>query len=362
MTTSRPDEAAVEFPATPKSAHDATRRIAQIQTFVVAGGILLAVLWLFSDVLILLFAAVLLSCQLTGASRLAERYLRIPYTVALALIVVIGALLVAALIYWAGPRLTGEFSNVYDDVKQQLVQLWTHFGQSDWVQQVRDRAWAYIHNKGGNLAGTAASFVTSTIGNLGSVALILVGAIYLAIAPATYTNGTLRLMPRPWRERAGSILQEEASTLRRWFIGQLVDMAAIGAMATLGLWLLGVPLYLTLGCIAAVCNFVPYLGALAGSLPAVVVALGQSPHQAAWVAILFLVVQAIEGNLISPLISRRTVDLPPVLTLFAQTVFGSLFGPVGLILATPMIAAIMVLVRTIYIEDVLGDTDDAEAA
>ena len=341
------------------SAADATWRIAQLQTLAVVGGIAVAFLWLFSDVLLLLFAATLLACQLSGISRAAAHRSRLPYAATMALIVVFGVSLVAALIYWVGPRLAAEFLNVYDDVKQQLLELWTRFGHADLIQRVVDRFWAYIHNRDGNLAGTAASFVTSTIGNLGSVALIVVGAIYLAIAPATYVDGTLRLMPKDWRVRAGAILQEESRTLRRWFVGQLVDMAAIGAMATLGLWLLGVPLYLTLGVIAALCNFVPYIGALAGSLPAIVVALGRSPQQAISVALLFGVVQAIEGNLVSPLISRRTVDLPPVLTLFAQTVLGSLFGPFGLILATPIIAAIMVLVRTIYIEGMLGDTDDA---
>ena len=102
----------------------------------------------------------------------------------------------------------------------------------------------------------------------------------------------------------------------------------------------------------------PYIGALAGAVPAVLIALGEGPMQALSVAGLFLVVQTLEGNVIAPVVQRRTVELPPVLTIFSQTVLGALFGPLGLILATPMTAAAMVLVRKIYIEDMLGDREE----
>jgi Predicted permease len=134
-------------------------------------------------------------------------------------------------------------------------------------------------------------------------------------------------------------------------------MVAIGIMTSAGLWFLGVPLFATLGLIAALCNFVPYIGAIGGSIPAIIVALSQSPQTALWVALLFIAVQTLEGNLISPLISRRTVDLPPVLTLFSQTVLGTLFGPLGLVLATPITAATLLLVRMVYVEAILDDTD-----
>ena len=132
--------------------------------------------------------------------------------------------------------------------------------------------------------------------------------------------------------------------------------------SSVGLWLLDVPLYATLGLITGLFNFVPYIGALAGSIPAIVIGLSISPYLAIYVSMLFLVVQAIEENLISPLISRRTVDLPPVLTLLSQTVLGTLFGHLGLILATPMTAAILTFSKLAYIEGVLGDHPPEDAA
>ena len=132
-------------------------------------------------------------------------------------------------------------------------------------------------------------------------------------------------------------------------------MAAIGVLIGIGLLFLGVKLSLTLALIAAVFNFVPYIGALAGAVPAVLVALSDSPETALWVAALFAVVQTLEGNLIGPLIQKRTVALPPLVTLLSQTVLGTLFGPMGLILATPITAGALVLVRMVYQQKILGD-------
>ncbi len=149
--------------------------------------------------------------------------------------------------------------------------------------------------------------------------------------------------------------------LQLWFLGQLVDMLVVAVLVGAGLYLLDVPLTLTLALFAGLLNFVPFLGALAGAVPAVLMALGQSPDQALWVAGLFIAVQTLEGNVIAPLIQRRTVSLPPALTLFSQTVLGTLFGPLGLILATPVMAAAMVSVRMAYIESVL-ERPDGESA
>ncbi|MBV8914390.1 MAG: AI-2E family transporter, partial [Acetobacteraceae bacterium] len=113
-----------------------------------------------------------------------------------------------------------------------------------------------------------------------------------------------------------------------------------------------------LALIAALLNFVPFVGAISGAVPAVLVALGQGNGPAIEVGALFVAVQALEGNVIAPVVQHRTVELPPLVTILAQTVFGTLFGIGGLVLATPIAAALLVLVRMIYVEDVLGDRAD----
>ena len=182
-------------------------------------------------------------------------------------------------------------------------------------------------------------------------------AAFLATSPQMYLTGGLRLLPIDWRPRGKEVAHQIGRTLQLWFLGQLIDMIIVGILIGAGLFLRGVPLALTLALIAAVLNFVPYVGALAGAVPAIVVAFSQSPTVALWVDLLFLSVQILEGNVIAPLIQKRTISLPPALTILCQTILGTLFGLLGLILATPLIAMMKTAVRLIYVEDMLENKD-----
>ena len=287
--------------------------------------------------------------------------LGLPYGVCLARAVIAIAAAVAGFAYWRGPAVVAEVREVAADVHAQFDGLWRRIGDDGWPHRAELRLDHYLETKDGSLAGDAAGLVTSTIGNAGSVLLIVVAGIYLAAQPAVYVDGVVRLLPHRWRVRGADLLAREARALRSWFVGQLADMAFIGVLTTLGLWLLGVPLFPTLGLIAGLFNFVPYIGALAGSVPAIVIAFGVSPHLAITVAALFVVVQLLEGNLVPPLIAKRTVDLPPVLALLSQTVLGTLFRPFGLILATPVTAALVTLGKVAYVEEALEDHPSRDA-
>jgi predicted PurR-regulated permease PerM len=193
--------------------------------------------------------------------------------------------------------------------------------------------------------------------------IILVTGIYFAAAPRTYANGIIALVPIARRPRARQVLVELGDTMRGWLFGQMLDMAIVAALIGIGLTLLGVPLALPLAVVAGLFNFVPYVGAIAGAVPAVLIAFGQNPSDALWVALLFIGVQTLEGYFIMPQIQQRTVHLPPALAILSQTALGTLFGAFGLILATPAAAAGLVAVRMIYVEDILGDhtADRSEA-
>ena len=135
-------------------------------------------------------------------------------------------------------------------------------------------------------------------------------------------------------------------------------MAAVAVLSGVGLWLIGVPLALALGLIAGLLDFIPYVGPWLGAAPAVLLALAEGPAEAVWTAILFLVIQQVEGNVLMPVIQKRASALPPVLTILAVVAFGVLFGFMGVFLATPLLLVLIILVRMIYVEDVLGDRSD----
>ena len=182
---------------------------------------------------------------------------------------------------------------------------------------------------------------------LGTAILLTAAALYFAANPQPYVTGPLRLVPERHRRHTRDILGTVGHTLQFWLAGQLVDMLVVGIVTGIGLVLLGIRLPFILGVIAGLLNFVPYVGAIGGAVPAILVALSESPHQALFVAALFFIVQALEGNVLSPIIQRHAVDLPPAVTILAQTAFGALFGMPGIILATPIAAAILAALREV---------------
>ena len=334
----------------------ATERLANTLGLVFGTVVVVAVVWALADVVLLIFAAALLACLLRGAADwLAERVGGKPGLWLTAIILAIVAT-IGLTLWLRGPVIAEEVKLVYGQLSEQMKSLWDRLGSVEWLQPVVQRVQDFINEGMTRIAGIAAGVGTRTLGGIGSLIVMLVSGIYFAIDPGLYVKGTVRLMPQRWRLHALEAMREIATTLRWWFIGQFVDMVAIGLLTGIGLYCLGVKLAFTLAVIAGLFNFVPYIGALAGAVPAVLVALGQGPQTAAYVAILFVAVQTLEGNIIAPMIQKQTVELAPVLTILSQTVLGSLFGPLGLILATPLTAAGVVAVRKVYVEDVLGDS------
>jgi predicted PurR-regulated permease PerM len=150
-------------------------------------------------------------------------------------------------------------------------------------------------------------------------------------------------------------LADIGDTLRRWALDQLIDMAVVGVLTGIGLILLGVPLAFALAVLAGLFTFVPYFGAIAAAVPAMLVALTVSLRTSLWVAVIFLVCHGIEGYVIAPLVQRNTADLPPALTILSMTILGALLGPLGVILGAPVAAVALVMVREMYVGDVLGE-------
>jgi predicted PurR-regulated permease PerM len=140
-------------------------------------------------------------------------------------------------------------------------------------------------------------------------------------------------------------------------LGQLVDMITVGVLAAIGLRLAGVPEPYALGLLAGLFTFIPYFGAIIAAIPAIIVALTVSWMTALWVVVTFLACHTAEGYLVAPLVQRRLLDLPPALGIIAMAVMGGLFGPLGVVLGTPVAAAGLVLVREVYLAGVLGDPD-----
>jgi predicted PurR-regulated permease PerM len=185
--------------------------------------------------------------------------------------------------------------------------------------------------------------------------VVLVTGVYLAAAPRLYVEGLVTLAPHARRPRYREVLSRLATVIRWWMIAQLVPMAVIGVLTAIGLKIIGVPLWLFLGLLAGLFNFIPNFGPLISGVPAFLIALAESPTKALWVVALYVFAQSLEGYVLTPLVQRRAVELPPALLILFQVLAGLLLGALGVVLAAPLLAVIVVAVKLLYVEDVLGD-------
>ena len=146
-----------------------------------------------------------------------------------------------------------------------------------------------------------------------------------------------------------------------WSLGQLIDMALVGVLTGIGLALLGVPLPLALAVLAGLLTFIPYFGAIVAAVPAMLMGLTVDWQTSLWVLLLFWICQGIEGYVVGPLVQRNTAHLAPALTIFSMMILNTLFGALGVILGAPIAAALLVIVRGVYVGDMLGDAGNADA-
>ena len=207
----------------------------------------------------------------------------------------------------------------------------------------------------GNLGRHFFRVFSSTLAALGGLVLMTFIAIYVALDPRTYRRGILHLVPHQGRAKAIEVMDATGVTLRRWLVAQLIGMVVIGGLTTVALLLLDVRAAVALGIIAGLLEFVPYFGPILSSLPAIAMGLLDGPEKALWVALTYVAIQQIEGNVLTPVLMKEGLDLPPVLTIVCQSVMALAFGFVGLVIAVPLLGAVMVPIKLLYVQDVVGD-------
>lgn len=302
--------------------------------------------WQLADVLMLVFAALLLALILRALAEPLST--RLPLSDRVALVIVVGVLLAAALGMLAlfGTEVRAQLVDLGERLPAAWDDLRTHLSRTrlgaallDWIAQSRS---------GGNVAGALGSAMSITATMMTSLLLVLAGAIYFAAQPDVYWRGAIGMLPPAWRTPAKDVLTCVGRSLRRWLLAQGAAMLLVGTLVGVGSALLGLPSALALGLLAGVAEFVPVVGAVIAALPAILLALAQGWDVALWAALMFFAIQQLEGNVISPLLIRSSVSVPPAVTLFAILGFGALFGVMGVLLAAPLAVTVHVLVTEFW--------------
>jgi predicted PurR-regulated permease PerM len=197
--------------------------------------------------------------------------------------------------------------------------------------------------------------ITSVFGAIGGLVIVLFLAMYIAATPGLYREGLRHLIPHRYRDRGDDLLDALRDTLRQWLIARVMAMVIIGVITGGALALLGVKGAAALGVLAGIMEFVPFFGPVISAVPAIGIALVDSPQKALWVIGLYLIVQQLEGNVVTPLLLEKRLDIPPVLTVVAVSALGVVFGVLGMLIAEPLLAAVLVTTKLLYVQDVVGD-------
>ena len=333
------------------------------QKVLIAGGVIaalvltLAVLWAGADIFLLVFAGFLLAVFLRSLSEflsrhtpLSENWALIVVLILLIAVIALGAWLLAPSVERQFEELSEQLPVVYENARWQIAQY--PFGRKI-IERMPSARQFIMGGESVSLFGRVTGLFSTALNVITNILIVLIVAVYFAFSPSHYKEGIIKLVPKNREKRAREIIQMIDITLGRFLAGISVSMVTNGTLTFLGLWFLGVPFAIPLGIIAGLLTFIPNIGPFIAAAPAILIALSQSPMQAVYVLILYLAVQNLDGFIISPLIQQRAVSLPPVLVIVSQILLAVLFGFTGLLIAVPLVAAVLVLIKMIYIEDVL---------
>lgn len=297
--------------------------------------------------------AVLLRSLATGFSWYTSLRPGLSLAVALILILLIGG----GGVWLAAPQVSRQIDTLADKLPESMHRLETWVEDYGWGRYLIQTANRQFHSmlEQGTLITKTTDYMYTVIWVATGVLVIVFIGLYFAYDPHLYHDGFAQCLPARKRARAREVLQGIEHALQRWLLGKIVSMTIVGVLTGIGLWGLGIPLALTLGIIAGLLAFIPNFGPVMSVIPAVLLGLLQGPMMALYVLALYSAVQLVESYLITPIIQSWAVSLPPVLLITFQVLMGVLAGSLGLIFATPLLVALIVVVEMLYIQDHLGE-------
>jgi len=349
------------------AAVEAERRRGFPLGWVLLAVIVVALLVRTIDVLIIIFLSIILAVYLDAVSGFLQRRLGVPRSLGLtaAVALTIGGLvgvffLIAPAVTAQVQDLTANLPKFLSELDQSINRLLSRIpvlrrGATEDTQP--GLLASSLNELVGVLRGAVVPYLKGGIELIIEVVSVFVMALYLARNPSTYVEGVIALVPPERRSLARIILYDLKFTLHAWVVGQLIAMSVLAVLTTLGLWLLGLQYFLAFGVFAGVAAIVPFFGTLFSTLIPALFALGVAGlGKAIAVTLLGIGVHLVEANFVAPVVMERQVNLPPVITIAGVLLIGKLFGLTGLIVAVPILAFVMVLIRHILMGEVYGDT------
>jgi predicted PurR-regulated permease PerM len=332
------------------------RRVAIALAVVSAFAAAWLLAWYGGRVLLLCFAGILFAVFLNGLSSWVSDRLKISYRPALAAVTITLFVLVAVVAWLLVPEIQRQMSRLTEELPRAWERLHGYLDRLSLGRKFLESGLIESVNRNGVEAGAKShALIVSTVHFLVDLLVIIFVGFYFASDPDLYVCGVVRLLPHKRRERIQEVLVAMRTTLGHWLRGRLLLMVINGAVTAFVLWLMGIPMAVLLGVLSGTLDFIPNFGPILAAIPAILIGLQQSPQTGLYVMLFFLMYQNIDGYVLTPLVQKWTIAMPEALTIIAQVLLGVMLGGLGLLLAVPLLAAAMVAVKMLYMEDVLHE-------
>lgn len=300
------------------------------------------------NIMLLVLAGVLMAIYFLGCANLLNKYLHLPSKLAVVFSVLLNLVLVVGFLWFVGARLQQQISQLSDTLPSTIDNA------KHWMKQYPggDKVLNYLNSSGDSskTISIVKRFFSSSFGILSDGYIILLMGLFFTASPLIYKHGVIKILPSSAKNKGEEVLQGIHKLLKNWIKGQLFGFMFIGGLTGIGLWIIGMPLILTLALVAGLMNFIPNFGPLIALVPAVLLALMQGTTTALIVVGIYTGIQIIQTAVTQPLIQQKMVSVPPALLIFGQVAMGLLGGFWGVLLATPVLVILMTLIDKLYIQ------------
>jgi predicted PurR-regulated permease PerM len=314
--------------------------VLRIAAIVVTAYVLAALLSPVLQISLLIFSGLLLAIALDAAASWSARFCHLPRGLALALVASLSVLGFVGFVVTFAPSLVAQLEQLWSILPRALDRMGEQLGQQAWGERFMARVPTIEEVIGSeSVLRNAFGALSGVVGALGAAFLVMFVGLFVAIDPGVYLRGMRFLAGPARRDCWEQLLITMTAAMRRWLLTKLASMVLIGVVTWIGLTIIGIPLAPALGVLAAALTFIPNIGPVLAGVPAVLLGFLDGPTTALVVLALYVGIQIVEGYIFSPMLQRRMLSLPPALTLGVQALLGVIAGSMGVVVATPMLAA-----------------------
>lgn len=301
---------------------------------------------------LLVLAASLIALFFSAVSGRIKMWTGLKDGVSLALTIALMVVVVGLFFWLVGAEAQNQYKEMQEAIPVIIDNAQSYLNKSDVGQKVSQYISDIENQK--KVLPFLQNFFKSTFGVFGDLYIVVFLALFISISPFDYINGAVNLVPRRGKVKAKHLFTDIGFNLKKWIKGAIISGLSVFIMSAIGLLILGVDMWLILAISAGLLNVIPNFGPIIAMIPAVLVALLTSPTQALMVAGLYLTVQIIESNLITPNVQKKLLNTPPALLILFQVLMGTLTGGWGIVLAVPMLVIVITMVKHLYLDDNMG--------